>query len=283
MAKPKGGGAEAGFYERLAEAERSGTAAALATVIDARGAVPRHTGSKMIVFADGRIEGTVGGGEMESRVVQEALAALEKGEPRRLHYTFNDPSEGDPGVCGGEIEIFVEPLGRPSTLIIVGGGHVGKAVVYLGRWLGYRVVVCDDRAEFASPEAVPGADRYLTCPLAELPARQRIDDQTYVVLATRGVEIDVPGLPALLETPAAYIGVIGSRRRWETSIQELQAQGVPDALLARVHSPIGLELNAETPEEIAVSILAEIIMQRRGGTGKSMGHAPVERRRPVKR
>lgn len=266
------------FYDRLAEVERGGTPAALATVIQARGAVPRHAGSKMIIFADGRIEGTVGGGEMESRVVREALEILQSGEARTLHYTFSDPSEGDPGVCGGEIEVFVEPLAQPPTLIVVGGGHVGKAVVHLGHWLGFRVVASDDRPEFATPEAVPGADAYVACPMAELPARTRIDARTYLVLTTRGVDVDVPGLPALLESPAAYIGIIGSRRRWETSIQELQAQGVPDAMLARVHSPIGLELNAETPEEIAVSILAEIIMQRRGGTGEAMRHAPVGRR-----
>lgn len=266
------------FYDRLAEVERSGTPAALATVIQARGAVPRHAGSKMIIFADGRIEGSVGGGEMESRVVREAIEILESGEPRRLHYTFSDPSEGDPGVCGGEIEIFVEPLAQPPTLIVVGGGHVGKAVVHLAHWLGFRVVLSDDRPEFATSGAVPGADAYVACPLAELPARTRIDARTYMVLTTRGVDIDVPGLPALLESQAAYIGIIGSRRRWETSMQELQAQGVPDAMLARVHSPIGLELNAETPEEIAVSILAEIIMQRRGGTGEAMRHAPVGRR-----
>ncbi len=266
------------FYERLAEIERSGTPAALATIIQARGAVPRHAGSKMIVYADGRIEGTVGGGEMESRVVREALEILQTGEPRRLHYTFSDPSDGDPGVCGGEIDVFVEPLTQPPTLIVVGAGHVGKAVVHLGHWLGFRVVVSDDRPEFATAEAVPGADAYVACALAELPARSRIDARTYVVLTTRGVDVDVAGLPALLESPAAYIGIIGSRRRWETSVQELQAQGVPDTMLGRIHSPIGLELNAETPEEIAVSILAEIILQRRGGTGESMRHAPVGRR-----
>lgn len=261
-------------YQRLAELERSGQAAALATVIRARGSVPRHAGSKMIVFPDGRIEGTIGGGEMERRVIAEAVQALARGEPRLVHYTLCDPSQGDPGVCGGEVEVYVEPIQPKPTLVVVGGGHVGRAVAHLGQWLGFRVVVCDDRPEYATAESVPDADAYVTCPLSELPARVPIDEHTYLVLATRSVDIDVPGLPALLETPAAYIGVIGSRRRWETSAQQLRQRGVPDSAIARVTSPMGLELGAETPEEIALSILAEIILVRRGGTGERMRHEP---------
>ena len=267
------------IYERMAELERSGGLAALATVIRVQGSVPRHVGSKMLVFPDGRIEGTVGGGEMERRVIGAALEVLARGEPRILQYTLSDPQEGDPGVCGGEVEVFVEPLRSRPTLVVVGGGHVGKAVAHLAHWLGFRVVVSDDRPEFARAEAVPEAEVYLLCPLAELPQRLTIDDQTYLVLATRGVTVDAPGLPALLETPAAFIGAIGSRRRWETTAQQLKEMGVSEAEIGRITSPIGLELQAETPEEIAVSILAQIILLRRGGTGESMHHAPRRGRR----
>jgi xanthine dehydrogenase accessory factor len=226
----------------------------------------------MIVFPDGRIEGTVGGGEMEGRVIEESLAALRDGKPRLLHYTLSEPDQGDPGVCGGEVEVYVEPLSPRPTVVVVGGGHVGKAVVHLAHWLGFRVAVCDDRPGFATSEAVPGGDVYLTCDLKDLPGRLPIDSQTYLILATRGVPIDVAGLPTLLATPAAYIGVIGSRRRWETTAAELRQAGVSDAALARVTSPMGLEIHAETPEEIAISILAEIIRLRRGGSGESMRH-----------
>ncbi len=262
------------LYQRLAELERSGQAAALATVIRARGSVPRHAGSKMIVFPDGSIEGTIGGGEMERRVIAEALGALAGGEPRLVHYNLSDPSQGDPGVCGGEVEVYVEPIQRKATLVVVGAGHVGRAIAHLGRWLGFHVVVCDDRPGFATPESVPDADAYVTCELKELPAHVAIDERTHLVLATRSVDIDAPGLPALLETPAAYIGVIGSRRRWETCAQQLRERGVPEAAIARITSPMGLDLGAETPEEIAVSILAQIILLRRGGTGESMRHEP---------
>jgi xanthine dehydrogenase accessory factor len=264
------------IYARLAEVERQGAVVALATVVRVRGSVPRQAGSKMIVHPDGRIEGTVGGGEMEGRVIQEAVAAIQDGRPRLLHYTLSDPKQGDPGVCGGEVEVFVEPLRPRPTIVVVGGGHVGSAVAHLARWLGFRVVVSDDRPEFATPHAVPEADAYVTCELKDLPRHVTVDAQTYLVLTTRNVTIDVAGLPALLATPAAYIGVIGSRRRWETSAQQLRETGVSDHDLARVTSPMGLEIRAETPEEIAVSILGEIIRLRRGGSGAPMRHDPLQ-------
>src|SRR3990170_1597096 len=163
----------------LADLIRTGKSAALATVVRARGSVPRHPGSKMLVFGDGRIEGTIGGGEMESRVVDEALRSLQDGSSRLLHYELSDPKEGDPGVCGGEVEVFVEPIGSRPTLVVVGGGHVGQAVV------------SDDRPEYASPETLPEADVHIACALAELPKRMTIDAQTYIVLTTRGVTVDI--------------------------------------------------------------------------------------------
>jgi xanthine dehydrogenase accessory factor len=260
------------LIERMADLHRRGEAIALATVVRVRGSVPRHPGSKMLVFPDGRIEGTIGGGEMESRVITEARTAMRDGQPRMLRYELSDPEAGDPGVCGGEVEVFVEPMGRGATLIVVGAGHVGRAVVHLAKWLGFRTVACDDRPEFAAKDAVPEADEHVVCRLAELPQRVAIDSQTYIVLTTRGVAIDVDGLPPLLDTPAAFLGVIGSRRRWETAAQQLAERGLPAEKIARVVSPMGLELKAETPEEIALSILAEIVMLRRGGTGASMRH-----------
>jgi len=258
------------FFAALAELEKSGGAAALCTIIRARGSVPRHAGSKMLVYADGRIEGTVGGGELESRVIREAQAALQQGAPRLVSYTLSDLNAGDPGVCGGEVEIYIEPINPAPTLLVVGGGHVGRALVHLGKWLGFRVVLSDDRPEFCNPEAVPEADEYLCLPLAELPRRLNFHAATYIVMPTRGVPVDVAGLPALLDAPHAYLGVIGSRKRWATTVKELEARGISRDKLARVHAPMGLELNAETPEEIAVSVLAEIIMHRRGGSGQPM-------------
>lgn len=252
--------------ERLARGE----SAVLCTIIRAEGSTPRHIGSKMLVYEDGSFAGTVGGGEMERRVMDEARAALKDGQPRVLAYSMTDPARGDPGVCGGQVEIFVEPLTPPAQVVVIGGGHVGKAVAHLAKWLGFRVAVSDDRPEFCTPEVHPDADAFYPIPLAELPRQLNITPQTYLVLTTRGVTVDTAGLPALLETRAGYIGVIGSRRRWATTVKELKTKGIGAKALARIHSPMGLELNAETPEEIAVSIMAEIIMQRNAGSGKPM-------------
>jgi xanthine dehydrogenase accessory factor len=264
------------IYRAVADLEQKNEPGALCIVVRSRGSTPRRATSKMLVYPDGNIRGTVGGGEMENRVIQEALQAIQDGKPRFLEYNMSDPSRGDPGVCGGQVEVFVEPIQPKPVLVVVGSGHVGKAVAHLAKWLGFHVAVTDDRPEFANPEAVPEADEYYPVPLKELPDHMHITPWTYLVLTTRGVNIDVPGLPALLDTPAAYIGVIGSRRRWTTTRNKLLEQGIPEDKLSRVRSPIGLELNAETPEEIAVSIMAEIIMERQGGDGHLMAVATAE-------
>jgi xanthine dehydrogenase accessory factor len=260
----------AALYQKLAEVEAQGEPAALCTVVSSSGSTPRHAGSKMLVFADGTFEGTVGGGDMEHRVLDEALSAMEDGRPRVLSYSLVEPARGDPGVCGGTVEVFVEPILPPPAVVVIGGGHVGKAVAHLAQWLGFRVAVSDDRPEFANEQAMPDADQFHVGPLAELPAKLKVTPQTYLVLTTRGVAVDVAGLPALLDSSAAYIGVIGSKRRWTTALRQMREMGVPEEKLSRVRSPMGLELNAETPEEIAVSIMAEIIMLRNRGTGQPM-------------
>jgi xanthine dehydrogenase accessory factor len=260
----------ASIYQLIAEIEEKNEAAVLCTIVRSQGSTPRRAASKMLVYRDGRIVGTVGGGEVEHRVASEALKALETGLPVYLEYNMADPGRGDPGVCGGKVEVYVEPILPKPVLVVIGGGHVGKALTHLAHWLGFWVAVSDDRAEFANPENVPGADAYFPVPMRELPSQLEITPWTYVVLTTRGVNVDIEGLPALLDSQAAYIGVIGSRRRWTMTRKQLQERGMAEERLSRVHSPIGLELNAETPEEIAVSIMAEIIMLRNGGDGRSM-------------
>lgn len=251
------------IYQVLAELEANNQPAALCTIVSSQGSTPRHVGSKMIVYQDRHIFGSVGGGELESRVLAIALEAIQDGKPRILEYSLAEPQRGDPGVCGGQVEVFVEPILPKPTLVVIGAGHVGKAVAHLAHWLGYHVVVSDDRPELCSAELVPDADEFIPGPMAELPQHLKITSGTYLVLTTRNVTIDVPGLPALLATPAAYIGVIGSRRRWATTQEMLRDAGVAEEQLSRIHSPMGLEIQAETPEEIAVSILAEITKERR--------------------
>jgi xanthine dehydrogenase accessory factor len=256
-------------YEAILDAQRSGQPAALATVIRARGSVPRHESSKMLVLADGRIVGTVGGGELENRTIEEAGQVMREGTARIITHSLVDPSRGDAGVCGGEVEVFIEPITPPSTLLIVGAGHVGKALAHLAHWMGYRVVVTDDRAELCTHDFIPDADEFVVGPVREALSKIRVDSQTCVACVARGYLYDVDALPILLESPAPYIGVIGSKRRWAMAVKDLRAQGISDEALARIRAPIGLEIQAETPEEIAVSIMAEIVLRRRGGEGKT--------------
>ena len=262
----------ANIYSAILEAQTSGQSAALCTVIKSSGSVPRHSTSKMLVFADGKFAGTVGGGAMEQRTIEEAKAVARSGQAKIVEYNLVDPRQGDPGVCGGTVEIFIEPINPPPSVIIIGAGHVGKATAHLAKWLGFRVVVLDDRAEFVTPDWIPDADDYLPGAVLDQLPNARLNAQSYIVAVTRGYNIDVGILPTLLDYDVAYIGVIGSRRRWTQALKELREQGLAEEKLARVHAPIGLELNAETPEEIAVSIMAEIIMRRNGGTGEPMNN-----------
>lgn len=250
------------LYQALADLEKTNNIGALCMIVRSSGSTPRHETSKMLVYPDGHILGTVGGGEVESRVIKEALLSMEERKPRLLEYNMTDPAKGDPGICGGQLEIYVEPIIPKSVLVVIGIGHVGKAVARLAKWLGFIVVVSDDRPEFCNIEVVPEADQFFPMPLNELSQNFVITPWTYLVLTTRGMNVDVMGLPSLLDTPAGYIGVIGSKRRWTMTRNKLAEVGIAQNKLEQIHSPIGLEIHAETPEEIAVSIMAEIITLR---------------------
>jgi xanthine dehydrogenase accessory factor len=252
------------IYEAIVEIESKNETAALCTIVHSQGSTPRHTTSKMLVYPDGRILGTVGGGEVENRVHSEALQVIAEARPRLLSYNMADPGRGDPGVCGGQLEIFVEPIIPHPVLLLVGAGHVGKAVAHLAKWLGFYVIVSDDRPDFCTPESVPAADEYQAVAMSALPGRVKITPWTYIVLTTRGMNVDVEGLPALLGETYAYLGIIGSQRRWALARKGLAEKGISEEVLDRIHSPIGLEIGAETPEEIAVSIMAEILLLRNG-------------------
>ncbi len=257
-------------YSQITELQTQGKEFAFCVIVKASGSTPRRAGAKMLVFPDGSFEGTIGGGKMESLVIEEALKSLKSGKPSTLEYQMVDPERGDPGVCGGLMEVYVEPIVSEPTLVVIGAGHVGKAVAELAKWLKFRVIVVDEREGFATPELFPDADTHLKIELSELPEKINISQNTFLVLTTSGVDVDVAGLPSLLNSHAGYIGVIGSRKRWLTTQKKLIENGIEEKLLNRVKSPMGLEIDAETPEEIALSILAEIIMLQRGMDGKQM-------------
>jgi xanthine dehydrogenase accessory factor len=252
-----------GLIATLLAAVATGRAGVLATVVATDRSVPRRPGSKMVVWNDGSTTGTIGGGAMEANVVAEALVVLAKRSTRLLTYNLVDPGAGDPGVCGGAVTIYLEAYLPTETVYVIGCGHVGKSVVELAHWLGFRVVAFDDRADLVTADALPLADIRVTGTIADAQLVAPITSETHVVLVTRNVAVDLQLLPELIASPARSIGVMGSKRRWETTRAQLSAMGVGAAELDRIRTPIGLELGAETPEEIAVSILAEIVQLRR--------------------
>jgi xanthine dehydrogenase accessory factor len=175
-----------------------------------------------------------------------------------------DPNRGDPGICGGEVEIYLEPYMPRHTVYVVGCGHVGRAVIDLAHWLGYRTVAIDDRPEMVTPEVLPNADERVAGSLSDLD--QPVVEDASIVVVTRNIDRDVMTLPEALAGPARYIGVMGSARRWRSVSQRLIDAGIAAADLERVRAPIGIEMNAETLEEIAVSIMAEIIQVNRANS-----------------
>jgi xanthine dehydrogenase accessory factor len=251
-----------GLIATLLAAVAAGKAGVLATVVATDRSVPRRAGSKMVVWADGSTVGTIGGGAMEAQVVTEARNALAERSTRLITYNLVDPGRGDPGVCGGTVTIYLEPYMPTETVYVIGCGHVGKAVVELAHWMGFRVVAFDDRADLVTSDALPLADVRLSGSFADACASAPVTTETHVVLVTRNVAVDLQLLPELVATPARTIGVMGSKRRWETTRGELLKMGLGAAELDRIRTPIGLELGAETPQEIALSILAEIVQFR---------------------
>ena len=255
-----------GILEELAAAVSAGKPVVLATVVATKRSVPRRAGTKMLVYGDGTQSGTVGGGAMESRVLDAAHQSLATGRTQLLTYELLDPGRGDPGVCGGEVQVYLEPYMPPHTVFVVGAGHVGRTVSDLAHWLGYRTVVTDDREELVDEENLPNADLLIGGSVEDALAKEQITETTSVVVVSRDIDIDADAIPRLLRTPARYIGVMGSERRWRTVRSRLEAEGIPEADLDRLHVPIGIELGAETLEEIAVSIMAEVIRANRGAT-----------------
>ncbi|HOU23451.1 MAG TPA: XdhC/CoxI family protein [Anaerolineae bacterium] len=257
-------------YEAVLAAIRSGEPGCLLTLIEVRGSTPREVGTKMLLRADGSTVGTIGGGPMEAAALLEARQALTEGTSRTSYYSLEGTSSTDLGVCGGDARVFIEVLRPKPTLLIAGAGHVGQPMALFGQQLGFRVVVADDRAEFANAERFPGADQLIVGPYEELRRRVEPGPRTYIVIATRGHEFDELVLHEFVDCPAAYIGMIGSKRKVRTVFDSLLARGVSQASLARVYAPIGLRTGGQTPAEIALSILAEIIAVQHGGTGEPM-------------
>jgi xanthine dehydrogenase accessory factor len=255
------------IYEELARMQREGMPGVLATTVAAAGSTPRGAGAKMIVYADGRTMGSVGGGSVESSVIDRAIGIMGAAEPVLLSFDL----DSDAGMaCGGSMDVFLEPLTAAPLVLVVGGGHVGQAVARVAKDAGFRVEVVDDRPDVVSPERFPFADRRLVGGVELLDGALRIDGASHVVVVTRGHRFDREWVEALADTRPAYLGMIGSLEKVQRTFQQMTGTGLAEDFLESIHAPIGLDIGAETPEEIAVSVVAEIIAVRHGITDTAM-------------
>lgn len=248
------------IYEGVLKASRNGEPVALVTLVDAPGSAPRAPGAKMLVCADGRTLGSVGGGPAEAWVTQQARDALRE-ERSRLVGAL--PEQGR-DACGDSMQFFVDVILPCPTLLIIGAGHIGQALASLGSWLGYRIAVLDERAALADSDHFPDADTLLCGSLDEHLRTLQLTETTYAVIVTPHHSADEEALAVLALHEVAYVGLLGSDRRTDATFRRARAAGVPDAFLQRVHTPVGMDIHAETPREIAVSILAEMTAVRRG-------------------
>jgi len=252
------------IYQEIVRVKTEGEEVALVTVVSATGSTPREEGAKMLVRPDGSIIGTIGGGSLEAQVIEEAVRVIKQAKPKRLHMSLTAKEAGEVGMmCGGDLEVFIEPILNPPALYIFGGGHIALALTKMGKLCGFNITVIDDRAEFAHAERFPEAEIILAEDFTKSFPQVKIDKSSYIVIVTHGHRHDEVVLEWVVGTPARYIGMIGSKTKNETIYSHLLAKGITREQLDRVHAPIGLEIGAQTPEEIAVSILAELIKIRR--------------------
>ncbi len=252
------------LYEEIVRLRKEGRRGAVATIVNVRGSIPSFKTAKMLVRDDGSIVGTIGGGCVEAEVWQAAREVMESEKPRTMTFDLNQDPKYDTGlVCGGTLEIFVEPVLPPAELYIFGAGHVAASLYKVARIAGFDITVVDDRAAYANRERFPEAQEVIAEDFEKAMERLAPSESSYIVIVTRGHRDDMRVLRWAVQTPARYIGMIGSKRKTITIFKELQKEGLAPELFDRVHAPVGLDIGAVTPEEIAVAITAELIAKRR--------------------
>jgi xanthine dehydrogenase accessory factor len=253
------------IYEEIIRIRKEGRKAALATIINVRGSIPSFESAKMLVRDDGSIVGTIGGGCVEAEVWQAAKEIMQTEKPKTLTFNLNNNPKYDSGlVCGGTLEIFIEPVMPVSTLYVFGAGHIAWSLYKVARIAGFEIVVVDDRETYANRERFPEARDVYADEYEQVMAQLAPTESSYIVIVTRGHRDDMRVLRWAAETPARYIGMIGSQRKVIAIYKELEKEGVAAEKLARVYAPVGIDIGAITPEEIAVAIVAELIAIRRG-------------------
>ena len=252
------------IYEEIVKLRQEGRRGAVATIVNVRGSIPSFETAKMLVRDDGSIAGTIGGGCVEAEVWQAAREVMESEKPRSLTFNLNQDPKYDTGlVCGGTLDIFVEPVLPPALLYIFGAGHVSVNLYKVARGAGFEVIVIDDRDTYASRDRFPDAKEVIAQDFEQAMAGLAPNQSSYIVIVTRGHRDDMRVLRWAVSTPAKYIAMIGSKRKTISVVHELEKEGFPRGDFEKIFAPMGLEIGAESPEEIAISVVAEMIAVRR--------------------
>lgn len=257
------------IFEELVRLRRAGRKCALATIVQVQGSIPSYQSAKLLVRDDGSIAGTVGGGCVEAEVWNAAREVLDSGKAKHLTFNLGQDAAYDNGlICGGQLEVFVEPILPQPRAFIFGAGHISKSLAQAAALAGFATAVIDDRESFASRERFPEADEIHAGEYEEIVPRLAINESGYVIIVTRGHRDDMRVLRLVAGSPARYIAMIGSKRKVISVIKELEKQGVPRESLERIFAPMGLEIGAASPEEIAISVVAEMIAVRRSASSE---------------
>ena len=252
-------------FAAVAQALERGESAALVTIVSTTGSTPQRVGAKMLVFPDGRLVGTIGGGCYENDAFGKARESILSRKPQLVHYELDDDFAQETGlVCGGQMSVYIEPLEPSPELYVIGAGHVGSCLANMAHEAGFQVHVIDDREKFANRDRFPNVAEVVTDDIPAWLERTALPPHAYTVIVTRGHTNDLDALRALAPRELRYLGLIGSRAKVARITDQLLLEGMNPALLTQVHAPIGLDIGAVTPQEIAVSILAELIAVKHG-------------------
>ncbi|HUI57571.1 MAG TPA: XdhC/CoxI family protein [Bryobacteraceae bacterium] len=252
------------IYEELVRLRRLGQRCALATIVDVRGSIPSYESAKLLVREDGSMAGTIGGGCVEAEVWNAAREVLETEKPKRLSFNLGQDAAYDNGlICGGQLEVFVEPVLPVPYAFIFGGGHISKSLSKVAALAGFATVVVDNRDSFANRERFPEAAEVHAAEYEAVFPQLSINENSYVIIVTRGHRDDMRVLRLAVATPARYIAMIGSKRKVLNVVRELEQEGISREVFEKIHAPMGLDIGAISPEEIAISVTAEMIAVRR--------------------
>ncbi len=252
------------ILQKVLECVKANEPVALVTLTQVNGSTPRDSGSIMAVFNDGNSIGSIGGGKIEFAVVHEALQALKSGQDRKFSHELT-PNGDLKMECGGSAKGYIKIFGIKNRLIIAGGGHVGQKVLELGKFLGFYCIVVDDRAEYSNKEELKIADELIIDSYSEVTKNIQIDEHTYIVVATKSHLDDIDFTKTILNSPCKYLGVIGSARKHKSIKKTLISDGFSEEQISKMYGPIGLNISNQLPEEIAFSILSEILLVKNSG------------------